>query len=223
MNEFNDDVEVDNSVLPKTFLWMFLGLLSSGIVSWYIYSSGLYMDIIFNGYFNILLIFELVVVLLFTFLFRKLPATAVGIMYFLYSALNGVTLSTIFVMFELNSVILLFIVSALLFGGFAFYGYMTSKDLSNWKTLLFGTLIAGLILSLLNLFFNNSILDIILGWVILFIFFGITAYDINKIKQLSLVDTLNQSKIHIYGAMQLYLDFVNIFLRILAIFGKRKD
>ena len=66
-------------------------------------------------------------------------------------------------------------------------------------------------------------LDIIIDWVILFVFFGITAYDMNKIKQLSLIDTIDQDKIHIYGAMELYLDFINIFLRILSLFGKRRD
>ena len=66
-------------------------------------------------------------------------------------------------------------------------------------------------------------IDILLDWLILFVFFGITAYDINKIKQLSLIDTIDKDKIHIYGAMELYLDFINIFLRILSLFGKRKD
>lgn len=89
--------------------------------------------------------------------------------------------------------------------------------------MLFGTLLAGLVVSLLNLFFKNSVLDIIIDWVILLVFFGITAYDMNKIKQLSFVDTINQDKIHIYGAMELYLDFINIFLRVLSIFGKRRD
>ena len=152
-----------------------------------------------------------------------MPATIVGILYFLYAAINGVSLATIFYVFELNSIILLFIVSSLLFGGFALYGYKTKKDLSNWHTLLFGTLLAGLVVSILNLFFKNSVLDIIIDWVILLVFFGITAYDMNKIKQLSLVDTIDQDKIHIYGAMELYLDFINIFLRILSIFGKRRD
>lgn len=216
-------VEMKNDVLPKTFFWMFLGLLATAIVSWYTYSSGLFVDILLKGYFNILLIMELVVVLLFSFLFRKLSPTVVGILYFLYAAINGVSMAVIFVVFELSSVILLFVVAGLLFGAFALYGYKTKKDLSNWHTLLFGTLLAGIVISFLNLIFQNSTLDLIIDWVILFVFFGITAYDMNKIKQLSLADDINQDKVHIYGAMELYLDFINIFLRILSIFGKRKD
>lgn len=202
---------------------MFLGLLGTAIVAWYTYSSGLFIDIIFKGYFNILLIVELVVVIVFSLLFKKLPPTIVGILYFVYAMINGVSLSVIFVVFELNSIVWLFVASAILFGGMALYGYKTNKDLSNWKTLLFGILIVGLILSLINLFLGNSTLDIILDWVILFVFFGVTAYDMNKIKQLQDDESLDQSKLHIYGAMELYLDFINIFLRVLSIFGKRKN
>lgn len=211
------------SLIQKTFFWMFLGLLGTAIVAWYTYSSGLFIDIIFKGYFNILLIAELVVVIVFSLLFKKLPPTIVGILYFVYAMINGVSLSVIFVVFELNSIVWLFIASSVLFGGMALYGYKTNKDLSNWKTLLFGILIVGLILSLINLFLGNSTLDIILDWVILFVFFGVTAYDMNKIKQLQDDESLDQSKLHIYGAMELYLDFINIFLRMLSIFGKRKN
>lgn len=215
--------ENQNNLIAKTFFWMFLGLLGSAVVAWYTYASGLYIDIIFKGYFNILLILELVVVILFSWLFRKLSPTIVGILYFLYSMINGVFLSVIFIVFELSSVVWLFIASAVLFGGMAFFGYKTNKDLSNWRTLLFGVLIIGLILSLINIFFGNSMLDIIIDWVILLVFFGITAYDMNQLKQLQYDEGLDKNKLHIYGAMQLYLDFVNIFLRVLALFGKRRD
>ncbi len=215
--------ENQNNLISKTFFWMFLGLLGSGIVAWYTYASGLYIDIIFKGYFNILLILELVVVILFSWLFRKLSPTIVGILYFLYSMINGVFLSVVFIVFELSSVVWLFIASAVLFGGMAFFGYKTNKDLSNWRTLLFGVLIIGLILSLINIFFGNSTLDIIIDWVILLVFFGVTAYDMNQLKQLQYDESLDRNKLHIYGAMQLYLDFVNIFLRVLALFGKRRD
>lgn len=213
----------ENKLMSKTFFWMFIGLLGTAIVSWYTYSSGLFVDIITNGYFNILLILEVIVVLLFSFLFKKLSPMLVAILYFIYSMLNGVSLSTIFAVFDLNSIIQLFIVSALLFGGFAIIGFITKRDLSSWHILLFGILIAGIILSLINLFLGNSMLDLIIDWVILFVFFGITAYDVNKIKQLQFEPDLNKDKLYIYGAMELYLDFINIFLRVLSIFGKRKD
>ncbi len=214
---------VENNFIPKTFFWMFLGLLGTAIVAWYTYTSGLFVNILSGGSFGVLLIVEVIVVLLFSFLFRKLSPTLVGILYFIYAAINGVTLSTIFIIFDLKSIVLLFVASSLLFGGLALYGYKTSKDLSNWHTILFGTLFVGLIISIINLFVGNSMLDLALDWVILLVFFGITAYDMNKIKQLYLLDGLDKSKLHIYGAMELYLDFINIFIRILSIFGKRRD
>lgn len=214
----------ENKLFGKTFFWMFLGLLGSALIAWYTYSSGLFLNIVLNDYFTGLLIMELVAVLLFSLLFRKLPPVVVGILYFVYAALNGVTLAVIFAVFELNSIITLFIASALIFGVLSLIGYKTTKNLSSWGTYLNVFLIIGLILSLVNLFiFKSSLFDVILDWVILAVFFGVTIYDINKIKALQLEPDIDQEKIYIYCAMQLYLDFINIFLRILSIFGKRRD
>lgn len=216
--------ESDNRIFGKTFFWMFLGLLGSGIVAAYTYYSGLFVDIILGGYWNALLLLELVVVLLFNFLFKKLSPTAVGILFFIYSMVNGVTLCTVFAVFELNSVISLFVASSLIFAILGYIGYNTNKDLSSWGTYLSVFLIVGIILSLINLFFlKSSGFDLMLDWLILALFFGITVYDINKMKALQASHLFDDNKIHIYCAMQLYLDFINIFLRILSIFGKRKD
>ena len=213
-----------NKLLGKTFFWMFLGLLGTAIVAWYTYSSGLFISIILEGYFNILLIVELIAVILFSFLFKKLPPVIVGILYFVYSMLNGVTLSTIFVVFELTSIVYLFVVSAIIFGVLGLIGYKTNKDLSSWHSYLMVFLIAGVVLSFINLFIiKSSTFDLILDWLILALFFGVTIYDINKLKLLQSDETMPQEKIHIYCAMQLYLDFINIFLRILSIFGKRRN
>lgn len=219
-----ENISVQNKLFGKTFFWMFLGLLGSGIIAWYTYSSGLYFKILIEDSFSILLIIEVVAVLLFSFLYRKLPPILVGILYFVYSMINGVTLAVIFAVYELSSIIYLFAISALIFAVLALIGYKTNKDLSKWGPYLSVFLIAGLVLTIINLFILKSgTLDIILDWVILAIFLGVTIYDINKVKLLQSVDGIDKEKIHIYCAMQLYLDFVNIFLRILSIFGKRKD
>ena len=226
--EFNNEVIIDknteNKIFGKTFFWMFLGLLGTAIVAAYTYYSGLFIDIIQDGFFSILLILELVVVFLFSFLFRKLPPTAVAILYFLYSMINGVTFCTIFVTFELSSIIYLFVISSLIFAALGFIGYNTNKDLSKWQTYITVFLFAGIIISVINLFFiKSSGLDLLLDWFILALFFGVTIYDINKMKLLQADANFDTNKIHIYCAMQLYLDFINIFLRILSIFGKRND
>ena len=138
--------------------------------------------------------------------------------------INGVTLSVVFVVYELSSIVSVFIISALVFGILGFIGYKTNRDLNSWGTYIIVFLIAGIVLSLLNLIvFRSSVLDIAIDWLILILFCGATIYDINKIKVLQEAADINQDKIHIDCAMQLYLDFINIFLRILSIFGNRKD
>ena len=178
-----NDISVQNKIFGKTFFWMFLGLLGTAIIAWYTYSSGLFINIIWGNSFGILLIVELVAVLLFSLLFRKLPPIAVGILYFIYSMINGITLSTIFVVFELSSIVYLFVISAIIFAVLAFIGYRTQKDLSSWGPYITVFLIAGIVLSFINLFFlKSSTLDLAIDWLILILFFGVTVYDIRKIK-----------------------------------------
>lgn len=218
-----NEIITENKLLGKTFFWMFLGILGSAIVAWYTYSSGLFLQLATEGTFAIVLIVELVVVLLFSFLFRKLPPVVVGILYFIYSMVNGVTLSTIFYAYELDSIIYLFGLSALIFAALAFIGYKTEADLTSWHPYITVFLIAGIVMSIINLFINNSTFDLIIDWFILALFCGVTIYDLNKVKVLESEVKAGDEKLHIYCAMQLYLDFINIFIRILSIFGKRRD
>ena len=210
--------EVDNKFFTKTFFWMFLGLIGTAIVAAYTYYSELWVNIILSGSLPIVAIAELIAVIVFGLLFRKMSPTVAGIAF-----LNGVTLSTVFALYELNSIVLIFIATAAVFGVLAFIGYKTNKDLTNWRTILYTILIIGIIASLVNLFMNNPMLDLGLTWLILFIFFGITIYDMNKLKMLSQDPELNPEKLYIYGALELYLDFINIFLRLLRLFAKIKD
>lgn len=213
----------DNKFFAKTFFWMFLGLIGTAIVAAYTYYSGLWVKLALSGSIAIVAIVELVAVLIFSLLFKKMSPTVAGIVYFLYAGLNGVTLSSIFALYELNSIVIIFCATAILFGVLAFIGYKTDKDLSNWRTILMPALLIGIIVSIINLFLNNSMLDIGLSWFILLLFFGITIYDMNKLKMLSDDSDLNPDKLYIYGALELYLDFINIFLRLLRLFAKYKD
>lgn len=225
MSEFeeNDFIQTDSkSFISKTFLWMFLGLLVTGIISVFTYNSGLLENIIYSNMFAVIAIIEIVVVLVFSLLFRKLSATAVSILYFIYAILNGFGLSVIFATFQLESVYLLFFVSALVFGIFAFIGYKTKVDLTKFGNISLALLLAVIIISIINLFLENTLLDIILSWFILILFFGITAYDMQRIKHWSQIPRIRTDKRHIYAAMEIYLDFINIFIRLLSIFGKRK-
>lgn len=219
----DNEIITENKLLGKTFFWMFLGILGSAIVAWYTYSSGLFLQLATQGTFAIILIVELVVVLLFSFLFRKLPPVVVGILYFLYSMINGVTLSTIFYVYELDSIIYLFGISALIFAALGFIGYKTSANLTSWRPYITVFLIAGIVMSIINIFLRNSTFELIIDWFILALFCGVTIYDLNKVKLLESEVEAGDEKLHIYCAMQLYLDFINIFIRILSIFGKRRN
>lgn len=209
-------------LIPNTFFWMFLGLLGTALIAIFSYSTDLTVNLVQDGLFTVILIFELVVVLLFSFLFKKLPPIVVTILYFLYAFVNGLTLSVIFYVFELESIVILFFGAAALFGAMGLYGYKTNVDVSRWRPILMWTLIIGVVLSIINLFIGNSFLDILIDWAILITMFGITVYDMNKIRRLAEDPDIDQNKLHIYCAMQLYLDFINIFVRLLSLFGKRK-
>lgn len=217
-------VEMKNTnFITKTFLWMFLGLFATGLIAYYTYASGMMANLLNGGAFQILCLVELVVVLVFSFLSRKLSANVVAILYFVYAIINGVSMSVIFGAFNIKSIAIVFFGSAALFGLFALIGYKTKADLSKVGTISLGVLFVGIILSIINIFLGNGILDIILNWVLLIVFFAVTAYDIQYIKKMQEAGAISNDKLHIYGAMNIYLDFINIFLRLLAIFGKRND
>ncbi len=212
-----------NQILSNTFFRMFLGLLASALTAFYVYKSGLYISVLSGGSYTVLAVIELAVVLIFSLLFKKLSPTAVTILFFTYAFINGFTLSVIFLVYELTSIIYAFAATSLLFGVLAFIGYKTDKDISNWGTVLTVALLIGIILTFVNIFVGNTMLDIALDWAILLIFFGLTIYDTNKIKLMQQAGFCEDEKLYVYGAMELYLDFINIFLYILRLFGKQKD
>ena len=225
--DFNDSDAIrtmdTNSVLTNTFFRMFLGLLASAVTAIYTYYSGMYIDIVTSGAFYGLAIAEVVVVILFSLFFQKASPTVVTVMFFGYAFLNGFTLSVIFAAYELTSIGYAFAATAAMFGILAFIGYKTDKDLSNWGTTLSVALIVGLVLTVINLFLRHTMFDIVLDWAMLLLFSVLTIYDMNKIKLMQQAGFCEDEKLYVYGAMELYLDFINIFLRILSLFGKRRN
>ena len=208
------------NVYSKVFLWMFMGLILTGVIGWYGYSTGLVNDLIVNGAFGVIMLVELAVVIILALLLPKMTATIAAIMFFLYAALNGITFSVIFAVYELTSVISIFFIAAFVFGVFALLGYRTNIDLTKMGSILIMALFGGLIVGIINMFVGNSMLDMILSWVMLVVFLGITAYDMQKIKNMA-IEGRYGDKLHIYGALELYVDFINIFIRLLSLFGKR--
>ena len=179
---------------------MFAGLLVTAACSWLTYASNLFWYFLYQNTFTTLLIAEVVVVLVFSFLFRKLPPLAVGILFFAYAVLNGITLSVIFAVYQMSSIIVLFLAGAALFGGFAIYGYRCKSDLTRWGPMLMITLLVAVVVSLINMFLlRSSAMEIVIDCAVLFLFFGVTAYDMNMIKQFSMAALESDRKLYIYG------------------------
>ena len=216
-----DTLQSTNKTLAQTFLWMFLGLLSTGIIAAITYYTGAIIEIA-NSW-QVILIAQVVIAIVFGLFFHKLSSGMVTLLFFGYSMITGLTFSVIFAAFELTTIAYALFATSAFFGILAYIGYKTDKDLSTFGTILMAALIVALILTLVNFFIGSDGLDIILDWVILGIFAGLTAYDMNKVKMMSETYGYDQEKVAIYGAMQLYLDFINMFLRILEIFGDRKN
>ena len=216
-----DTLQSTNKTLAQTFLWMFLGLLSTGIIAAITYYTGAIIEIA-NSW-QVILIAQVVIAIVFGLFFHKLSSGMVTLLFFGYSMITGLTFSVIFAAFELTTIAYALFATSAFFGILAYIGYKTDKDLSKFGTILMAALIVALILTLVNFFIGSDGLDIILDWVILGIFAGLTAYDMNKVKMMSETYGYDQEKVAIYGAMQLYLDFINMFLRILEFFGDRKN
>lgn len=212
----NYGFKTQNQGIVKTFYRMFLGLLATALAAYFTYSTGAYMQIPYT----VLAIIEIVVVLVFSFMFKKLSPTMATILFFAYSFINGVTMATIFAAFSMTTIFKAFFTTALLFGALALYGYKSNKDMTKFSTIFSVALVVGLIVSVINLFVGSSMIDIILDWIMLLVFCGLTAHDMNNIKHMQNYVSCDEEKIYIYCAMDLYLDFINIFIRLLSLFAR---
>lgn len=213
----------DNKLLSKSFLWMCIGLLVTFVTGYGVSMNERMLENIFAGSaFWILLVLELILVIVLSVRVMKMSPTAAKICFILYAFVSGLTFSSIFVAYELTSVMMVFLVSAVIFGVMAYIGYKTNVDLSKVGFYLLMALIGVIVISLINIFIGNGTLEIILCIVCLLLFLGITAYDVQKIKALE-TSGLPEDNLAIYGALELYLDFINIFLQILELFAKNKD
>lgn len=210
-----------NSIYSKMFGWLFIGLLITFAAGYSLsLNELLLMQILSVGIFPIIII-EIVVALLMGFRIQKMKPLTAKICYILYSIITGVTFSTIFITFEMSSIIMIFLITAISFGLLAAYGYFTKRDVTKIGNMLFVALLAIIIISIINIFLRSSSIEIGISIISILIFMGYIIYDMNNIKYL--LDSIGDDKAAVYGAFQLYLDFINIFIRLLQFFGKRND
>ncbi len=212
----------ENKLFSKVFLWLAVGLLLSFGVGYYVSTQANMINNLYKGGSLILLwIVQLVVVVVLSMKIHKMNPLTAKILFLLYSILTGLTLSSIFIVYKLESIIFVFGETALLFGSFAAIGMFTKIDLTKFGTYLFMALVGIVLASLVNVFLHNSIMDLIINCFAIIIFLGYTAYDIQRIKQISY--GLEEDNAAIFGAFELYIDFINLFLRLLEFFGKKND
>lgn len=209
----------------KVYLWMFIGLLISGGIAYYTAVTPSMIRFVYNFY-TLIIIAELAVVIIFSLLRNKVSPDVAKILFIVYSALSGLTLSSIFLVYKIGSIGMVFLSAAVMFALLALYGYTTKNDLSSFGKLLLIALIAIIIMSIINMFVGNGTFGIVISIIGIVIFLGLTAYDMQNLKAIYNYyqsDEKELSKASIYGALDLYLDFINIFLNLLSLFGNRKD
>lgn len=213
----------EQSFISKVFNWMFLGLATTGIVAYFVSTNEAILKVVYSN----MIVTIVLMIALFAMVWNlsaninKMSPQAAAINFFIYSALNGVFLSAIFLIYTQSSIFSTFCIAAAVFGAMAFYGATTKKDLSSWGSYLFMGLIGLIIAHFINIFLNSTGLASIINYAGVLIFVGLTAYDMQKIKSIGQqVDYKPQ--LAVLGALTLYLDFINLFLYLLRILGDRR-
>lgn len=210
-------------VVTKSFMFMLIALLISAFAA-FTTSPYMVINLMSSGMFYVLVIAELAIVFISNWAISKNKPVLAGVLFAIYSYINGTTLSVIFLAYSGKTIISAFAVTAVTFGIMAVYGFVTKKDLTKIGNLLLMALIGVLISSFVNIIiFKSSTFDLIVDAVVILIFIGITAYDTQKIKKMIAISNDNNVLcLSLFGAFQLYLDFINIFLRVLRLMSRRK-
>lgn len=223
----NAEQLVQRKFLTKVYGWMSLALLLSGITAFIVATSPFLINLVFGNKigFPLLAIGEIVLVWWLSASIRKISTMAASIAFLVYSVINGATLASIFYVFSLNSIIVVFLVSALMFIGMSLYGVFSKSDIMSFGRYFSMAIIGLIVASVINIFLKSSGFNWVISIVTVVIFTGLTAYDTRKMILVSQqADGSDMfQKASIIGALELYLDFINIFLALLRIFGKSRD
>lgn len=218
---------IQTDFIRRVYNWMALGLAVTAIVALYAVNSGLIFSLLGNPMVMLLLIvgeFGLVIAL--SAAIGRFQSSTALFMFFAYSFLNGLTLSTIFLIYTKASIANTFFVTAGTFAAMSLYGYTTKRDLTSIGSFLMMGLIGIIIASFVNFFFRSPAFYWLITYAGIAIFVGLTAYDAQKIKEMAYAGfsgSEDERKGAVIGALRLYLDFINLFLLLLRIFGRRSD
>lgn len=216
------------SLFRSVYVWMTLALVITGFTALYVAKSYTLLNLMLQNQMAFwgVLIAELGLVFYMSARINRISFTTATILFIVYSILNGVTMSMLFLIYTMSSIATTFFVTAGTFGAMALFGYATKKDLTRIGNLCIMGVIGLIIASLVNMFLHNSMMDLIISYVGVLLFVGLTAYDSQKIKQMLSGEEIEVNettqKIALMGALTLYLDFINLFLYLLRILGDRK-
>ena len=224
-------VTVARTFMSGVFTWMTMALSITALVAWIFASNASLMNMLIRpeggmtmlGW--IVMFAPLGLVLLMGMGFQKLSASSMVLVFILYSALMGASLSFIFLMYSLPSIAKTFVITAGMFGAMAILGYTTKTDLTKFGRIMYMGLIGIIIASVVNFFTQSATMDYVISFIGVIIFTGLTAYDVQKLKRIGAgveTDSEMGRKVTIFGALTLYLDFINLFLFLLRFFGDRK-
>jgi FtsH-binding integral membrane protein len=225
--EYQQELAAQRTFMARVYGWMTIGLLVTSLTALVISMTDVqHMLVRSQGLLITVLLVQLGVAMGLSFLLSRIPAAVAGLLFVLYSFLTGVTFSILFLIYTSTSIYGVFAITAGMFGTMSFVGYVTKKDLSSLGMILMMALIGLIIASFVNMFLASSMLYWLVSYAGVAIFVGLTAYDTQKIKQAyaegGTGSDLN-NKIAIFGAFNLYLDFINLFIYLLRILGSRRD
>jgi hypothetical protein len=221
-----DRAIVQTEFIRRVYNWMALGLAVTAITALFAINTGLISSLLNPMVMILLIVGELGLVIALSAAIGKLQSSTALFMFFAYSFLNGLTLSTIFLIYTKASIASTFFVTAGTFAAMSVYGYTTRRDLTSMGSFLMMALIGVIIASVVNFFFQSPAFYWLITYAGIVIFVGLTAYDAQTIKQMAsagFAGSEEERKSAIIGALRLYLDFINLFLLLLRIFGRRSD
>ena len=227
---FIDARTVESGVRERTFIrsvyaWMFGGLLITALAAtWVAISPAMQALVLQNRVvFFGLMIAEIGMVMYLSFRIQKISPAVAASLFFVYSLLNGLTLSVILFLYTAGSIVQAFVVAAGMFGAMSIYGLVTKRDLTSWGSFFFMGLIGVLLCGVVNIFLKSSAMSFVISIVGVFVFVGLTAYDTQKLKSYATVTGPQATNFAVIGALALYLDFINLFLMLLRLLGGRRD
>ena len=210
--------------IRRVYGWMFGGLLLTTLASlWVVVSPAMQSIVLGNLVVTIgLIVVEVAIFLFLSFRVTKMTPAVAASAFLVYSFLNGLTLSVIFWQYSHASIVQAFLTAAGMFGAMSVYGLVTKRDLTSWGSFFFMGLIGIVLCSVVNIFLRSSGLSFVVSVIGVFVFLGLSAWDNQKLKQMATVTGPMQENVAVIGALALYLDFLNLFLFLLRLFGDRR-